>query len=39
LVGEGGFIASDTSPFIEYTKNAIYLEDEEMYSEDKKVLK
>lgn len=24
------FIASDASPFIEYTKNAIYLEDEEM---------
>ena len=30
-VGEGEFfIASDASPFIEYTKNAIYLEDEEM---------
>ncbi|GAA4280482.1 glutamine--fructose-6-phosphate transaminase (isomerizing) [Gaetbulibacter aestuarii] len=24
------FIASDASPFIEYTKNAVYLEDEEM---------
>jgi len=24
------FIASDASPFVEYTKNAIYLEDEEM---------
>ena len=24
------FVASDASPFIEYTKNAIYLEDEEM---------
>ncbi|MDT9096726.1 glutamine--fructose-6-phosphate aminotransferase, partial [Escherichia coli] len=24
------FIASDASPFIEYTSNAIYLEDEEM---------
>ena len=24
------FIASDASPFIEYTKNAIYLEDEEL---------
>ncbi len=30
-VGKGEyFIASDASPFIEYTKNAIYLEDEEM---------
>ncbi|WP_178990878.1 glutamine--fructose-6-phosphate transaminase (isomerizing) [Winogradskyella schleiferi] len=30
-VGEDEFfIASDASPFIEYTKNAIYLEDEEM---------
>ncbi|WP_088324271.1 glutamine--fructose-6-phosphate transaminase (isomerizing) [Polaribacter tangerinus] len=32
-VGEGNsefFIASDASPFIEYTKNAIYLEDEEL---------
>ena len=30
-VGEGEyFIASDASPFIEYTSNAIYLEDEEM---------
>ncbi len=32
-VGENNsefFIASDASPFIEYTKNAIYLEDEEM---------
>lgn len=30
-VGEGEFfIASDASPFIEYTNNAIYLEDEEM---------
>ena len=30
-VGEGEFfIASDASPFLEYTKNAIYLEDEEM---------
>jgi len=30
-VGENEFfIASDASPFIEYTKNAIYLEDEEM---------
>ncbi|HNQ26798.1 MAG TPA: glutamine--fructose-6-phosphate transaminase (isomerizing) [Aquaticitalea sp.] len=32
-IGIGGdefFIASDASPFIEYTKNAIYLEDEEM---------
>jgi len=30
-IGEGEFfIASDASPFIEYTKNAIYLEDEEM---------
>ncbi|WP_223549804.1 glutamine--fructose-6-phosphate transaminase (isomerizing) [Aestuariivivens sp. NBU2969] len=30
-VGESEyFIASDASPFIEYTKNAIYLEDEEM---------
>ncbi|RKE98591.1 glutamine--fructose-6-phosphate transaminase (isomerizing) [Ichthyenterobacterium magnum] len=30
-VGDGEFfIASDASPFIEYTKNAIYLEDEEM---------
>ena len=24
------FIASDASPFIEYTKNVVYLEDEEM---------
>ena len=24
------FIASDASPFLEYTKDAIYLEDEEM---------
>src|SRR5690606_19006546 len=24
------FIASDASPFIEYTNNAVYLEDEEM---------
>ena len=24
------FVASDASPFIEYTKDAIYLEDEEM---------
>ena len=24
------FVASDASPFIEYTKNAIYLEDEEL---------
>jgi glucosamine--fructose-6-phosphate aminotransferase (isomerizing) len=32
-VGDGFkefFIASDASPFLEYTKNAIYLEDEEM---------
>ncbi|WGD35993.1 glutamine--fructose-6-phosphate transaminase (isomerizing) [Olleya sp. YS] len=30
-IGEDDFfIASDASPFIEYTKNAIYLEDEEM---------
>lgn len=30
-VGEGEFfIASDASPFIEYTNNAMYLEDEEM---------
>jgi len=32
-VGENNkefFIASDASPFLEYTKNAIYLEDEEM---------
>ena len=30
-VGDGEFfIASDASPFIEYTNNAIYLEDEEM---------
>ncbi|MEO5787354.1 glutamine--fructose-6-phosphate transaminase (isomerizing) [Gelidibacter sp.] len=30
-IGEGEFfIASDASPFIEYTENAIYLEDEEM---------
>lgn len=32
-VGEGNkefFVASDASPFLEYTKNAIYLEDEEM---------
>ncbi len=30
-IGEGEyFIASDASPFIEYTNNAIYLEDEEM---------
>jgi glucosamine--fructose-6-phosphate aminotransferase (isomerizing) len=30
-VGENEyFIASDASPFIEYTKNAVYLEDEEM---------
>ncbi|MCX2680524.1 glutamine--fructose-6-phosphate transaminase (isomerizing) [Galbibacter sp. EGI 63066] len=30
-VGEGEFfIASDASPFIEYTNNAIYLEDEQM---------
>ncbi|MBU3011523.1 glutamine--fructose-6-phosphate transaminase (isomerizing) [Polaribacter vadi] len=32
-VGEGKkefFVASDASPFVEYTKNAIYLEDEEM---------
>jgi glucosamine--fructose-6-phosphate aminotransferase (isomerizing) len=30
-IGEGEFfIASDASPFIEYTKNAIYLEDEEL---------
>jgi glucosamine--fructose-6-phosphate aminotransferase (isomerizing) len=30
-VGEDEFfIASDASPFIEYTSNAIYLEDEEM---------
>ncbi|HLV14233.1 MAG TPA: glutamine--fructose-6-phosphate transaminase (isomerizing) [Xanthomarina sp.] len=30
-VGENEFfIASDASPFLEYTKNAIYLEDEEM---------
>lgn len=30
-VGEGEyFVASDASPFIEYTNNAIYLEDEEM---------
>lgn len=30
-IGDGEFfIASDASPFIEYTKNAIYLEDEEM---------
>ena len=32
-IGVGGnefFIASDASPFIEYTSNAIYLEDEEM---------
>lgn len=33
------FIASDASPFIEYTKNAIYLEDEEMaiVRRDKKI--
>ena len=24
------FVASDASPFLEYTKNAIYLEDEEL---------
>ncbi|AOW18065.1 glutamine--fructose-6-phosphate aminotransferase [Polaribacter vadi] len=32
-VGQGNkefFVASDASPFLEYTKNAIYLEDEEM---------
>ena len=30
-IGDGEFfIASDASPFIEYTENAIYLEDEEM---------
>lgn len=30
-IGEGEFfIASDASPFLEYTKNAIYLDDEEM---------
>lgn len=30
-VGEGEyFVASDASPFIEYTKDAVYLEDEEM---------
>lgn len=30
-IGENEFfIASDASPFIEYTKNAVYLEDEEM---------
>lgn len=30
-IGENEFfVASDASPFIEYTKNAIYLEDEEM---------
>ncbi len=30
-VGEGEFfVASDASPFLEYTKNAIYLDDEEM---------
>lgn len=30
-IGEGEyFIASDASPFIEYTNNAVYLEDEEM---------
>jgi glucosamine--fructose-6-phosphate aminotransferase (isomerizing) len=32
-VGEGNkefFVASDASPFLEYTKNAIYLEDEEI---------
>ncbi|WP_053992672.1 glutamine--fructose-6-phosphate transaminase (isomerizing) [Mangrovimonas sp. TPBH4] len=30
-IGEGEFfIASDASPFLEYTKNAVYLEDEEM---------
>ena len=30
-IGEGEFfVASDASPFIEYTNNAIYLEDEEM---------
>lgn len=30
-IGEGEFfVASDASPFIEYTSNAIYLEDEEM---------
>ncbi len=30
-IGEGEFfIASDASPFLEYTKNAIYLKDEEM---------
>ena len=30
-IGEGEyFIASDASPFLEYTSNAIYLEDEEM---------
>ena len=30
-VGEGEFfIASDASPFIEFTKNAVYLEDGEM---------
>lgn len=33
VVGVGNdefFVASDASPFLEYTKNAIYLEDEEM---------
>ncbi len=33
VVGVGNnefFIASDASPFLEYTKNAVYLEDEEM---------
>lgn len=30
-IGEGEyFIASDASPFVEYTNNAVYLEDEEM---------
>jgi glucosamine--fructose-6-phosphate aminotransferase (isomerizing) len=30
-IGEGEyFIASDASPFIEYTSNAVYLEDGEM---------
>lgn len=30
-IGDGEFfVASDASPFLEYTKNAIYLEDEEM---------
>jgi glucosamine--fructose-6-phosphate aminotransferase (isomerizing) len=29
-MGRENFIASDASPFIEYTSNAVYLEDGEM---------